>query len=808
MIYKITAVFRQNIGFFFCVGLAVLIGFASCENNRPNASTKLRAGLEEKLPDTVDFTFHVKPILSDRCFKCHGPDKNAVEGGLSLHTAAGAYQALGKAKDHQAIVPFETDKSTLVQRIYSTDPNDQMPPPESNLALSEFEKEVLTRWVSQGAQYKEHWAFIPPAPQKVPGKLKTKERSNSWSSKETNGANQGWGSNEIDAFVYEKMQEKGLEPAAAAKPATLLRRVYLDLTGLPPSPEEITEYLASADPKAYENKVNELLNSNDHAEHMTAEWLSIARYADTHGYQDDFERTMWPWRDWVIHAFKTNMPYDRFVTYQIAGDQLENPTKEQLLATGFNRNHKITFEGGVIPEEYRIEYVEDRTNTFGTAFLGLTMECARCHDHKYDPISQKNHFELFSFFNNLDEKGLVSDRNEVPAPKMSLSQEDMQGVLSFINNRPVSGMEPKKEIEMMVMTDMETPRQTYLLNRGAYDQPSDPVYPNTPEKILPFPEEYPRNRLGLSKWLFHKENPLTARVTVNRIWQRFFGNGLVASSYDFGNQGSLPTHPELLDYMAIKLREEGWDMNKIMAFIVNSDTYKQASKISPEALELDPENKWLARAPRLRMSAEMIRDQALAVSGLLVKEVGGPSVKPYQPEGLWKETTGGGGGSTANYIAGVGEDLYRKSMYTFWKRTVPPPSMLTFDASNRDLCNVKTQQTNTPLQALVLLNDPQIIEASRQLAKRASSKNKGLEEQLEYMFLAATGTQVDPETKDLLKALYEDMLMQVKNEGVNALAYLSIGQKQQENKVLDPAFTALSLTAHTILNLDQTITRS
>ena len=773
-----------------CIAFFLFVLLWACKNNSPAPSyTSLSVGAQ-KVPDSIDFTFHVKPILSDRCFKCHGPDKNAVEGGLSLHTAAGAYQALGQAADHAAIVPFHTEKSSLVDRIYSTDAAVQMPPPESNLSLEDYEKEILKKWIAQGAVYKEHWAFIKPEKQEVP-KIQS-----------------DWGSNEIDAFVLKKMRQKGLSPSEPADKATLARRVYLDLTGLPPSPEEIEEFINDTHPKAYENLIESLFKTDDYAEHMTAEWLSIARYADTHGYQDDFERTMWPWRDWVIHAFKKNMPYDQFVTYQLAGDQLPEPTKEQLLATGFNRNHKITFEGGVIPEEYRVEYVEDRTNTFGTAFLGLTMECARCHDHKYDPISQKNHFELFSFFNNLDEKGLVSDRNEVPAPRMKVSEQDIEGVLSFINNRGVSGMAPKKEMELMVMRDMEQARPTFILNRGAYDQPSEQVFPSTPEKILPFPEEFPKNRLGLSKWLFHKDHPLTARVAVNRIWQRFFGNGLVASSYDFGNQGSLPTHPELLDFLAIKYREEGWNTNQLISYILQSETYKQSSKMTPELLEIDPENKWLARATRMRLSAETIRDQALAISGLLVKEVGGPSVKPYQPEGLWKETTGGGGGSTANYVIGSGEDLYRKSIYTFWKRTVPPPSMLTFDASNRDLCQVKTAQTNTPLQALVLLNDPQMIEASRQLAWKASRKNEDLVHQLNYMYLSATGHEANEKIIGLLKNLYQDMLAQVQSNAVNTEAYLSIGQKQLEDLAPTEEFSALSLTAHTILNLDQTITRS
>ena len=784
---KYSAAYLQMGGLF---PILLLLLVLSCQKNGPRIKDSEVRMLQESVPDSIDFTFHVKPILSDRCFKCHGPDKNALQGGLSLHTAAGAYMSLGKAKDRQAVVPFKPKESELIARIHSSDPNIKMPPPESNLSLSNYEKEVLEKWISQGGNYQEHWAFTPPTPKKAPP------------------ISPEWGANEIDGFVMKKLKEKGLEPSKPAPKEVLLRRVFLDLTGIPPSPEAINTFVSDQDPKAYDKIIDSLLKTDDYAEHMTAEWLSISRYADSHGYQDDFERTMWPWRDWVIHAFKENMPYNNFVTYQLAGDQLPDPTKEQILATGFNRNHKITFEGGVIPEEYRVEYVEDRTNTFGTAFLGITMECARCHDHKYDPISQKNHFELFSFFNKLDEKGLVSDRNEVPAPTMRITPEDKKGVLAFLSAQEDGSMTNQKEIEIMVMQDMPIPRKTYILNRGAYDQPTTEVFPNTPEKILPFPEDLPKNRLGLSQWLFEEEHPLTARVAVNRIWQRFFGEGLVSSSYDFGNQGALPTHPDLLDFMALKFKDEGWDLHKIIRFIVQSDTYKQSSAISEEALQLDPENKWLARAPRLRLSAESIRDQALAISGLLVRKIGGPSVKPYQPEGLWKETTGGGGGSTANYVQDNGEALYRKSMYTFWKRTVPPPSMLTFDASNRDLCSVKSQQTNTPLQALVLLNDPQIIEASRVLAEKASRKKENIAEQLAYMYLAATGQFATDKVAAQLLDLYHDMELQVQKEGVIPETYLSIGEKAATINEKDTALTALSLTAHTILNLDLTITRS
>lgn len=740
-----------------------------------------------KLPETIDFTFHVKPIISDRCFKCHGPDKNAVEGGLSLHTQEGAYAALGKNKDHFAIVPGDAENSELVNRIYAEDGNLRMPPPESNLELSSYEKAVLKKWVEQGAEYKEHWAFTPPKAPMVPDM-----------------ENPSWGNNEIDNFVLAKMQGQGLEPSKKADKEKLLRRVFFSLTGLPPSPKEVRAFIKDGTPNAYEKAIDSLLATTDCAENMASEWMDIARYADTHGYQDDFERTMWPWRDWVINAFNKNMPYDRFVTDQLAGDLLPNASLQQILATGFNRNHKITAEGGVIPEEYRVEYVADRAQTFGTAFLGLTFECARCHDHKYDPISQQNHFELFSFFNNIPEKGLIANAAEIPEPYIVLTQKKIDEFLDFVNFENSS----QKEVPVMVMKEMPTPRPSFILDRGVYDQPTTQVYPNTPESILPFPDDLPKNRLGLAKWLFDKKNPLTSRVVVNRFWQRMFGNGLVSTSFDFGNQGALPTHPELLDFLAVKFREEGWDTKKMLKYMALSATYQQDTGVSEKLLEKDPENKWLARTSRLRLSAEMIRDQALKISGLLNPEIGGPSVKPYQPEGIWEETTGGGGGSTASYVQGSGKDLYRKSLYTFWKRTVPPPSMMTFDAASRDLCSVKRQETNTPLQALILLNDPQIVEAAKVLAMKAiDTDKKNLNEQIRYIFEHATSRTPDEEEITILLDYYNDMHYKIKQGEISARDYLSIGAFKIEEGFTEEKLAALALTAHTILNLDETITR-
>jgi hypothetical protein len=763
----------------------IIVFAASC--NSKNSSNKLVSINEgdKKLPEVVDFTFDVKPIISDRCFKCHGPDKAAIEGDLSLNSPEDAYKALGELKDHYAIVPKNVEKSTLVERIYSEDPNLKMPPPESNLDLTEYEKAVLQKWVEQGAEYKEHWAFIAPVAPEIPAK-------------------KNWGANEIDNFVFAKQEQNGITPNEKASKEKLIRRISFDLTGLPPSVDQIQKFLGDTSDKAYENLIDSLLASSDYAEHMAAEWMDISRYADTHGYQDDFERTMWPWRDWVIHAFKKNMPYDQFVTYQLAGDLLPDAGLEQVLATGFNRNHKITAEGGVIPEEYRIEYVEDRTTTLGIAFLGLTLECARCHDHKYDPISQEAHFQFFSFFNSIPEKGLLSGADDLADPYINITEKETEGVLNFINME----RSDMKKVPVMVMKEMEEPRPSFILNRGVYDQPTTEVFPNTPETILAYSDEYPKNRLGLSKWLFDDKNPLTARVAVNRLWQRMFGNGIVSTSYDFGNQGALPTHPELLDFLAIKFRKEGWDTQKMLKYIALSETYQQSTTVTPEMLEKDPENKLLARAPRLRLSAEMIRDQALAVSNLLNKEVGGPSVKPYQPEGIWEETTGGGGGSTASYIQSTGDDLYRKSLYTFWKRTVPPPSMMTFDAASRDICTVKRQETNTPLQALVLLNDPQVIEASRALALNALSNNaQSVSEQIKYIFQRATSRLPTETELNSLSEYYNQMLSQVNEDEVKPEDYLMIGAFEVPETVNKEKLAALSLTSHTILNLDETISR-
>lgn len=737
------------------------------------------------VPDIISFNYHVKPILSDRCYACHGPDKAKIEAGLSLSNPQDAYLALGDHKNHFAIVPGDPKQSTLVDRIYSDDASLAMPPPESNLTLDEYERAILVKWIEQGAEYESHWSFSAvanPAPPKVTATSFVK--------------------NDIDPFILAKIEKENQQPAEPAAREVLARRLAFDLTGLPPSLEDIEALVQDTSEQAYEALVDRLLATDAYAENMTAVWLDVARYADTHGYQDDLERTMWPWRDWVLHAFRQNMPYDQFITWQLAGDLLPEATKEQIIATGFNRNHKITQEGGVIPEEYRVEYVSDRTLTFGKAFLGLSFECAKCHDHKYDPISQKDYFSLYAFFNNVPEKGLIETYGATPEPFIELTRKEIEEQLTFINN-----LDTVEKIELMVMRESPTPRKTYVLGRGAYDNPTVEVSPSAPAAVLNF-DGYAADREGLAAWLFNKENPLTSRVMVNRLWMLCFGKGLVATPDDFGAQGALPTHPALLDHLAHKFMHEGWDMRAMLKYIVMSGTYRQSSKSTEEQLEKDPENRLYARGNRIRLSAEKIRDHVLASSGLLVNEVGGPSVKPYQPAGLWNEVAGGGGGPLVEYKMDKGDKQYRRSMYTFWKRTVPPPDMVTFDAVTRDFCMVNRETTSTPLQALVMMNSPQILEGARNLAYRAISTEASVEGRILMMFQLATSRHPQRNQLEKLTAYFNSEKAHFEDKKEDAVAFLSIGDSEQQALLPETELAAYAMLAAAIYNLDESITRS
>ena len=1073
------------------IGCSVLI-VASCG---PPLPAEIKEAKQE-LPDVVDYNYHVKPILSDRCFACHGPDEKALEAGLRLDIPEMAMAELPESAGTYAIVPKKLQKSELFHRIVSEDPGHVMPPPESNLTLTTKEKAILLQWIEQGAEYKEHWAFIPP---EVSGEIEPGE----------------WGQNEIDHFVAERLKQEGLEPSEQATRETLIRRMSFDLTGLPPTIKEIDDFLQDESPDAYENVVDRLLASKAYSERMAAEWMDVARYADSHGYQDDGMRNMWPWRDWVIEAFDKNLPFDKFITWQLAGDLLPDATAEQILATGFNRNHMQSQEGGIVPEEYRVEYVADRTNTLGTAFMGLTLSCARCHDHKYDPISQKEYFQLFGFFNNVNESGVIPYAGEASPTLVMPDEESKERIAAleeqidvleatvdvdntaydagfaqwldeavsvgktsvsipgrvgqytldalddfnlangvnadkpafiggdrefppeivegrdgnavllngeswvdmgadqyyFERNEPfsvsvwfsvkedsVSGplvgkssglfdgnrgyhtwlhedgtisaslnhvapdhaieirsLDPaevnawhqlvmtydgssstdglalylngkrmksrvvvdnlhksirftynfyKKEKtnwagngtfkigmlgpnqtrtedvafdtvelfdtaltalevrtlhgeagvlqaaleargegdkavardvrayyvsryapayreaaeqlealrgevneimteqqEVMVMRDRLVPRSTFVLARGAYDAPEEEVQPGFPAVLPATGSSTTKNRLGLAEWLTDPAHPLTARVTVNRYWQLVFGRGLVATPEDFGSQGALPTHPELLDWLAVRFVDSGWDVKALMKTLVMSTTYQQSSIASPELLERDPDNLLLARAPTYRMTAEMIRDNALAASGLLIPVVGGPSVHPYQPEGLWKQL------ATRNetqYNQDSGDNLYRRSMYTIWKRSTPPPSMISFDASERNECVVQRQKTSSPLQALVLLNDPQYVEASRILAERMMHEGGSTNElQIIHGFRLLTGRFPSDSEVTMLKELYtqERAYFDEHPEEVNAL--LTVGEYPYDLSLDRVDIAANTMVASTIMNFDE-----
>ena len=737
----------------------------------------------------ISYNFQIRPILSDRCYACHGPDSRKRKAGLRLDKEEDAYKALKDNATKHVLVSGDPFHSELFIRISASDTSIIMPPANSKLSLTENEKLLIRRWIEQGAKYEKHWAFTSPEKSNLP-KVE----------------NEAWCTNEIDYFVLDRMNHHKLEPNDEASKEYLLKRASLDLTGLPPTIEMMDTFLIDDRENAYEKMIDKLLATPQYGEKMAVHWLDVSRFADSHGYQDDNYRSQWPWRDWVIHAFNTNMKYDQFVTWQLAGDQLPSATKEQILATGFNRNHKITEEGGVIDEEYRVEYVADRTNTFAKAFLGVTLECAKCHDHKYDPFSQKEYYQTSAFFNSVEEKGLESTvggpETFAKHPLMEITDEDVKNILTFINKKE-SGT-----VIVSIMKDTIQARKTFILGRGVYDNHLKEVHPSTPSSILPFDSiSLSANRLGLTKWLFNKNNPLTARVFVNRMWQELFGRGIVKTSGDFGMQGELPSHPELLDWLSVDFMEHQWDIKRLMKQIMMSSTYRQSSVMPKHKLEVDPENIYLAHGPRFRMPAEMTRDLVLASSGLLTHDIGGPSVKPYQPDGLWESATSGRGMLSA-YVQDQGEKLYRRSMYTFIKRTVVPPSMAIFDASNRDQCEVKRVRTNTPLQALVMLNDPQVLEASRVFAAHLLEEKSDEDAKIIEAFrkiICRTPTKVE---LSKLKEFVAEQRIYFQKKSSNADKLLKVGEYPLPKIISSTELAAWMQVVHLIYNLEEAISKT
>jgi hypothetical protein len=998
----------------------------------------------------IQFNRDVRPILSDKCYVCHGPDAASKHVPFRLDSEAAAKVDLGGGR--HAIVEGNPDSSELVKRVAAEKPGMRMPPASSGLALNASEIATLREWVAEGAKWQKHWSFIPPVRPDVPA---------------MKGAR-----NPIDAFVRAKLEREGLSPSPEAKRETLIRRVTLDLTGLPPTPAEIDAFLSDKSPDAYEKAVDRLLKSPAYGERMAFRWLDAARYADTNGYQFDGERIMWRWRDWVIDAFNRNQPFNQFARDQIAGDMLPHATLDQKIATGFNRNHRANTEDGIIPEEYAVEYVVDRVETTSAVFMGLTMGCARCHNHKYDPFTQKEFYQMFAYFNNVAEQGRAmkygNSEPMIPAPTRdqqkaldavesryhqveeslhkndaSIAQGEQQwaqtlgstpvywtpardlnataifgrdglagmfdgktfvyrpgaaqfdienpfsisawiysddtpdgsvvtrmadnpkgkgfgvhldkgkvhvnftsnwvddairvetervlepkhwhhiavtysgsrmadGVHVYIDGhrektkvlldnlyRPLrnagkvfdeplrigAGWGPERRFRgridevriysrvlaerdlavlarresvneiarksatqradaesfelrsaylasaapasirdlagqldqilderakleatfptVMVMAEADPPKTTTLLVRGAYDHPGEKVAPGVPSVLPPLPSGAPNNRLGFAEWLIAPDNPVLARVTVNRFWQMYFGTGIVKTVEDFGSQGEWPSNPELLDWLATQFVDSGWDVKALQKLIVTSATYRQSSEASPELLQRDPENRLLARGPRFRLPAEMIRDQALSAAGLLVEKIGGPSVKPYQPEGLWKEISM----QDMDYVQGHGEDLYRRSLYTFWKRTIAPPEMINFDAANREACVVRETRTNTPLQALNLMNDVTYVEAARFIGQRMMKEGGASESsRLSYGFRLVTGHAPSQAQLDVLASslhFHRDYF----SDAARVDAYLAQGESRPDPQLDRRELAAFASIGSLLLNMDEVMTK-
>ena len=1021
----------------------------------------------------VDFDRQVRPILSDNCFACHGPDEKQRMLGLHFDTKEGAFAKPG------VIVPGDSAHSKMYLRISNPNEAMRMPPVASGHKLTPAQIETIKAWIDSGAKWETHWSFVPPVRPELPAVK-----------------NESWIRTPIDGFILARLEKEGLAPSPETDKATLLRRVTFDLTGLPPTLAELKSFLADTSANAYEKVVDRLLASPHYGERMSVPWLDLARYSDTHGYHIDSAREMWPWRDWVIQAFNHNMPYDQFTVEQIAGDLLPNATQAQQIATGFNRNHMINFEGGAIPEEYQNEYIVDRIEATSTTWLGITLGCARCHDHKYDPLTQKDFYSFGAFFNAVPEEGLDGykgnakpflqlpsaeqaamkeilskaikqkdeellqaqaawerQQREMPVADVTagltaeypfddsladrlhsdMSAKLLNGKLEYADalaaraasfdaepqvsfgstvgafstakpfaiafwvkadgpsgmavfqrfaksqkegpsyeialdycakntcdvivrlrdNGPESGIEVKsqkgatleawshlaitydgsgkakglqlyvdgqpvpfdvirerplnavfdkgelqtgnkewgtpfkgqlsdlrfydrrlyaneiselavfgplhklldvpaarrseaqqkwlrdyfvsnvanplekqekqdlatlrrgfdhlnREIpSTMVMSEMAKPRDTFVLKRGDYRLQADKVTPNTPIVLPALPAGAPRNRLTLAQWIVDPTNPLTARVAVNHFWQMYFGLGLVKTAEDFGSQGDPPSNQALLDWLATEFLQSKWDVKSMQRLIVTSAVYRQASKVTPELLERDPENRLLARGPRFRLPAEMIRDNALFVSGLINDKIGGPSVLPYQPKGLWEEMAFGGDFSAQTYEQSHGADLYRRSMYTFWKRTVPYPGLNTFDAPDREKCSARRTITNTPLQALLLMNDPTYLEASRAVAQRDLAEAPANEvERIRWAFRLVTDRDPSPKEAEILSKLYEKERTHYETHKGAAQKLLTIGESKPDTGFEPVELAAWTMVASTILNMDETVTKN
>ena len=776
----------------------------------------------------TDFNRDVRPILSDKCYACHGPDAKSLEGKLRLDLRASATAPAESGEI--AIVPGRPEKSALVERIESADRDELMPPPKSHKTLDAAEKAVLRRWIAEGAEYKDHWSFLAPSRAAAPAV-----------------GEPAWESNGVDRFVFSTLAGRKMTPSAEADRATLIRRVSLDLRGLPPTLAEIDAFRNDTGERAYEQMVDRMLASPRFGERMAVVWLDLARYGDTNGYHNDSDRPVWLWRDWVVDAYNRNMPFDQFTTWQLAGDLLPDASVEQKIASGFNRNVRFNEEGGADPAEFLAAYAADRAITMSRVWLGMTLNCAQCHTHKYDPITHREFYQLTAFFNSLEEVGAgdvsgfhgkpVPPVMRVPTPETDakvaaakakvgeLESQLEKGVFTSALVGPGKDGEPlaiavqKQEIKaardevtaveksvplQMVSVELAQPKPAFVLMRGDFQTPGDAVERDVPKFLPPFPAGQPRNRLGLARWLMQAEQPLVARVQVNRFWQMLFGEGLVRTMGDFGMQGAFPTHPELLDWLAVQFMESGWDVKRTLKLIVMSRTYRQASNDTRRFADRDPQNKLLWRAPRVRLAAEAVRDNALAVAGLLSEKMGGPPVFPYQPADFYKGKSNGW-----RWNLSKGDDLYRRGLYTFWRRTTPYPTFVIFDAPDRAECTAERPRTNTPLQALATLNDPQFVEAARVFAQRVLAESgTDTDARIALAYRLALARPPSPREQQVMRDFVAAQLARYRADESAAKALIAAGQAPRPAGLDAAEHAAWTTTANVILNLDETITRN
>lgn len=797
---------------------------------------ELRAADKRANAASVDFAREVLPILSNKCFVCHGPDSND-EGQLRLDTHEAATEIRSGS---QAINPKTPEQSELLARINSVE--EPMPPSDAEKQLTSAERDVLSRWVRQGGRYAMHWAFVPPE-------------------KKTRAIEDGSVRNEVDAFLLTKMRGRGVAFAREADRRILARRVALTLTGLPPEPKHLQQFLSDDSDDAYENFVDELLQSPKYGEHQARYWLDAVRYGDTHGLHLDNRRGIYPYRDWVVRALNQNLPLDQFITWQLAGDLLNDPSLEQKIATGYVRLNPSTGEGGAIPAEFQMKNNFDRVETLGTVFLGMSLTCARCHTHKYDPIPQTEYYRLLAFFNSTAEPSMDGNKYEygpvAKTPKDQAAWDEWAGLLkkrgSLIrhaynkleNDNSLEGKALSKWLESsdaerlamladpksaasrfelteqatnlqnlitkseaaftttLVAQDLSAPRATHVLKRGEYDLPiGEPLQPGILKVMGSFPDDAPRNRLGLARWLTSREHPLTSRVLINRVWQRVFGDGLVRTPEDFGLQGQQPSHPELLDWLAVELQDSGWDLKHMLRLMVTSRAFRQSSAWRQDVA--DPENLLFARGPGYRLDAEVLRDVALWASGLLDPSMGGEGVKPYQPVGMWKALAHPAS-NTKNYVADKGQLLYRRSLYVYWKRTSPHPMMTLFDAPDRESSCVRRSRTNTSLQSLGLLNETQRIEMARKLAERLLLESETDNARLDHLFeLLASRSPTDAES-DACLGLLTAMRDRFATSESDALALLSQGEAARNEKLAPTEVAAWTQVAVTVLASDVAI---